>query len=157
MKGIGKLKSNRGVTLTSLVIYIIGLTIVIALMGIISNYFYQNITDVTIKQNADEQYSKFLAYLTKDANSDNLIYVQSGVQNVDCVIFKFSDGTEHQYITKDEKMYYINSQSDKNEKILLCEKVTTSSENVFNYTDKTLNINLDIDNQNFTTTLSVNM
>ena len=57
MKGIGKLKSNRGVTLTSLVIYIIGLTIVIALMGLISNYFYQNITDVTIKQNADEQYS----------------------------------------------------------------------------------------------------
>ena len=54
-------------------------------------------------------------------------------------------------------MYYINSQSDKNEKILLCEKVTTSGENVFNYTDKTLNINLDIGNQNFTTTLSVNM
>ena len=65
--------------------------------------------------------------------------------------------THATYITKDEKMYYINSQSDKNEKILLCEKVTTSSENVFNYTDKTLNINLDIDNQNFTTTLSVNM
>ena len=86
MKGIGKLKSNRGVTLTSLVIYIIGLTIVIALMGLISNYFYQNITDVTIKQNADEQYSKFLAYLTKDANSDNLVYVQTGVNGEDNII-----------------------------------------------------------------------
>ncbi len=151
------MKSNRGITLTSLVIYVIGLVIVIAVMGNFTGFFYKNLEYTTMNQNANEQYSRFLSYITKDANSDNLIYVQSGVQNVDCVIFKFSDGTEHQYITKDEKMYYINSQSDKNEKILLCEKVTTSSENVFNYTDKTLNINLDIDNQNFTTTLSVNM
>lgn len=151
------MKSNRGITLTSLVIYVIGLVIVIAVMGNFTGFFYKNLEYTTMKQNSNEQYSRFLSYITKDANSDNLIYVQSGVQNVDCVIFKFSDGTEHQYITKDEKMYYINSQSDKNEKILLCEKVTTSSENVFNYTDKTLNINLDIGNQNFTTTLSVNM
>lgn len=151
------MKSNRGITLTSLVIYVIGLVIVIAVMGNFTGFFYKNLEYTTMNQNSNEQYSRFLSYITKDANSDNLIYVQSGVQNVDCVIFKFSDGTEHQYITKDEKMYYINSQSDKNEKILLCEKVTTSSENVFNYTDKTLNINLDIDNQNFTTTLSVNM
>lgn len=151
------MKSNRGITLTSLVIYVIGLVIVIAVMGNFTGFFYKNLEYTTMNQNSNEQYSRFLSYITKDANSDNLIYVQSGVQNVDCVIFRFSDGTEHQYITKDEKMYYINSQSDKNEKILLCEKVTTSSENVFNYTDKTLNINLDIDNQNFTTTLSVNM
>lgn len=151
------MKSNRGITLTSLVIYVIGLVIVIAVMGNFTGFFYKNLEYTTMNQNSNEQYSRFLSYITKDANSDNLIYVQSGVQNVDCVIFKFSDGTEHQYITKDEKMYYINSQSDKNEKILLCEKVTTSSENVFNYTDKTLNINLDIGNQNFTTTLSVNM
>ena len=151
------MKSNRGITLTSLVIYVIGLVIVIAVMGNFTGFFYKNLEYTTMNQNSNEQYSRFLSYITKDANSDNLIYVQSGVQNVDCVIFKFSDGTEHQYITKNEKMYYINSQSDKNEKILLCEKVTTSSENVFNYTDKTLNINLDIGNQNFTTTLSVNM
>lgn len=151
------MKSNRGITLTSLVIYVIGLVIVIAVMGNFTGFFYKNLEYTTMSQNSNEQYSRFLSYITKDANSDNLIYVQSGVQNVDCVIFRFSDGTEHQYITKNEKMYYINSQSDKNEKILLCEKVTTSSENVFNYTDKTLNINLDIGNQNFTTTLSVNM
>ena len=146
------MKSNRGITLTSLVIYVIGLVIVIAVMGNFTGFFYKNLEYTTMNQNSNEQYSRFLSYITKDANSDNLIYVQSGVQNVDCVIFRFSDGTEHQYITKNEKMYYINSQSDKNEKILLCEKVTTSSENVFNYTDKTLNINLDIGNQNFTTT-----
>ena len=151
------MKSNRGITLTSLVIYVIGLVIVIAVMGNFTGFFYKNLEYTTMNQNSNEQYSRFLSYITKDANSDNLIYVQSGVQNVDCVIFRFSDGTEHQYITKNEKMYYINSQSDKNEKILLCEKVTTSSENVFNYTDKTLNINLDIGNKNFTTTLSVNM
>ena len=60
------MKSNRGVTLTSLVIYIIGLVIVITLMSNFSGYFYKNLSEVTIKQNADEQYSKFLSYITKD-------------------------------------------------------------------------------------------
>ena len=108
------MKSNRGITLTSLVIYVIGLVIVIAVMGNFTGFFYKNLEYTTMNQNSNEQYSRFLSYITKDANSDNLIYVQSGVQNVDCVIFRFSDGTEHQYITKNEKMYYINSQSDKN-------------------------------------------
>ena len=100
------MKSNRGVTLTSLVIYIIGLVIIIALMSNFSGYFYKNLSEVTIKQNADEQYSKFLSYITKDANADNLTYVKSGAEGKDCIIFVFSDGTEHQYIHQNQIYYH---------------------------------------------------
>ena len=147
------MKSNRGVTLTSLVIYIIGLTIVIAIMGIISNYFYQNITDVTIKQNADEQYSKFLAYLTKDANSDNLVYVQTGVNGEDNIIFRFDNQEEHQYIVKNSNIYYISVENINEKKIVLCENVLSSK--VFNYSDNKLEINFKINDKNFETSLNI--
>ena len=147
------MKSNRGVTLTSLVIYIIGLTIVIALMGLISNYFYQNITEVTIKQNADEQYSKFLAYLTKDANSDNLVYVQTGVNGEDNIIFRFDNQIEHQYIVKDSNIYYINVENNNEKKIVLCENVSSSK--FFNYSDNKLEINFKINDKNFETSLNI--
>ena len=62
------MRSNKGITLTSLIIYVIGLTIVIALMGTFNGYFYRNVKTLTIKQNVDEEYSKFLSYITKDVN-----------------------------------------------------------------------------------------
>ena len=147
------MKSNRGVTLTSLVIYIIGLTIVITLMGIISNYFYRNINEVTIKQNADEQYSRFLAYLTKDANSDNLIYAQAGINDEENVVFKFNNQVEHQYILKDGNIYYINIENNNEKKIILCENV--SSSDVFSYSNNKLDINLTIKDKNFSTSLNI--
>lgn len=149
------MKSNKGITLTSLVIYIIGLVIVIALMGNFTGYFYKNLKDVTIKQSAEEQYSKFLSYITKDANSNNLTYVQSGVGNKDCVIFKFNDGTEHQYIFYDENIYYINVENQNEKKIVLCEKVSVSAISAFSYKDKKIDLNFNIDDTNFSTTLNV--
>ncbi len=152
-----KLRSNRGVTLTSLVIYIVGLVIVIALMGNFTGYFYKNIKDVTISQSAEEQFSKFLSYITKDANSDNLIYVQSGANDKDCVVFKFKDGTEHQYIIQDQSIYYINVDDQNDKKILLCEKVSVSTVKAFSYNDKKIDINFNIGDANFSKTLSVKM
>ena len=102
------MKSNRGVTLTSLIIYIIGLVIVIALMANLSGYFFKNLSNVTMKQSVEEQYSNFLSYITKDANSNNLINVQSSLEGKDCIIFQFDDETEHQYIVQDENLYFIS-------------------------------------------------
>ena len=149
------MKSNRGITLTSLVVYIIGLIIVISLMANVSGYFFKNVNETTLSQNADEQYSKFLSYITKDVNSDNLTYVKSGVDGKDCIIFKFTDGAEHQYINQDEKIYYINVENRNEKKIVLCEKV--SSQNAFSYANKKIDVNFNISDSNFGTTLSVNI
>lgn len=149
------MKSNRGITLTSLVIYVIGLVIVIAVMGNFTGFFYKNLEYTTMNQNSNEQYSRFLSYITKDANSDKLIYVKSGVNGKDCIIFKFNDGTEHQYINQDEKIYFINVENQNEKKIILCEKV--SSQNAFNYANNKIDINFKIANSNFSATLSVNI
>lgn len=151
------MKSNRGVTLTSLVIYIIGLVIIIALMSNFSGVFYKNLSEVTIRQNAEEQYSKFLAYITKDVNAENLTYVKSGAEGKDCIIFVFSDGIEHQYIRQNKNIYFINAEDQNNKKIVLCENISVSTSNAFNYTDKKLDINFSISNSSFSTTLNVKM
>ena len=105
------MKSNKGVTLTSLVIYVVGLVIIVGLMSTFNGYFNKNLNEVVIKQNSQEQYSKFLSYLTKDVNSENLIYVKSGVNSQDCIIFKFNNGEEHQYIYQNDSIYYLNIDS----------------------------------------------
>ena len=149
------MRSNKGITLTSLVIYIIGLVIIVALMGVFSGYFYKNINEVTIRQSEEEQYSKFLAYITKDVNSDNLKYVQSGINNKDCIVFKFNDGIEHQYIIQNGNMYYINIENQNEKKIVLCEKVSVSTTSAFNYIEKKVDVNFNIGDANFSTTLNV--
>ena len=156
------MKSNKGITLTSLVIYIICLTIVIGLMSNFTGYFFKNTKEVTISQNADEQYTKFLSYITKDVNTDCLIYIKTGVDdvnNVDYIIFKFETGIEHQYVLASENIYYISIENQNEKKITMCENVKRSANNipVFSYENSKIDINFNIKEENFTTTLSVNI
>ena len=149
------MKSNKGITLTSLVIYIIGLVLIITLISVFTGYFYKNLEEITVKQNADEQYSSFLSYITKDANSDYLTYVKSASDENDYIIFKFKDGIEHQYIYQNETIYYINVENGNDKKIVLCENVGIYAGKIFNYSDGKIDININIDDNNFSTTLNV--
>lgn len=148
------MKSNKGVTLTSLVIYIIGLVIIVGLMGSFTGYFYKNVSDVTMKQQAEEQYSKLLSYITKDVNSDKLIFVKSGDDSIDYLIFKYDDGTEHQYIYQDGNIYYLDITGQNEKKILLCNNVLNVS-NVFDYIDGKVYLDFYINTQHFSKTLNV--
>ena len=151
------MRSNKGITLTSLIIYVIGLTIVIALMGTFNGYFYRNVKTLTIKQNVDEDYSKFLSYITKDVNSDNVENVASGIDGKDCVIFKFKDGKQHQYIVQNNILYYINVENQNEKKIVMWDNVAMSANNVFSYSDGKIDINLTIEDTNISKELNVKM
>lgn len=149
------MKSEKGITLTSLIIYIIGLTIVITLASTFSGYFLRNVNDIVISQSAQEEYSRFLSYLTKDVNSNDITFVQSEVKNEDCIIFKFENNIQHQYILKNEKIYYINIDKEKEEKIILCNNVTVSSQKAFKYESGNIDINFNIKKQEFSSSLNV--
>ncbi len=142
--------------MTSLVIYVVSLIIIIGMMSVFSRYFYKNINQITISQNAEEQYSRFLAYITKDINADNLTNVKTS-DDVDFLSFTFNDLTEHQYIYKNQNIYYISIKNDGTEekKVLLCEYV--ESDRVFSYTDKKIDLKLKINNKDFSTSLNVRL
>ena len=60
------MNSNKGITLISIIIYIIVLITIIGVISTFTKYFYKNINEITISDSADEQYSRFTEYLTSD-------------------------------------------------------------------------------------------
>lgn len=147
-------KSDKGITLTSLVIYVIVLMIVIGLMSSFLGYFYKNTNKITIKENYEEQYTRFLSYLIKDTNSDQLYFVKS--EN-NYLILKYKDGSQHQYIYSidNKSIYYINVVSKTTlKKILLCNNVTNLT---MNYSENILQINMTINDRNYEKLLNINI
>ena len=154
------MRSNRAITLTSLIIYVIGLIIIVGMLNNFIHYFNKNINNIVISENAKEQYSSFLSYISKDTNSEDLLVVRSSDEHEDddYVIFKFKDGTEHQYIYANDNIYYINIiEEEIDKKILLCGDVSIELDKAFDYYMGTLYIDFDIGKENFSATLNINI
>ena len=147
------IKSDKGITLTSLVIYVIVLMIVIGLMSNFLGYIYKNTNKITIKENYEEQYTRFLSYLISDTNSDQLYFVKTDSENK-YLILKYKDGSQHQYIYSNESIYYINVSDTAPKKILLCNKVTNLT---MNYSTNILQINLTINGRNYEKNININI
>ena len=150
------IKSDKGITLTSLVIYVIVLMIVIGLMSGFMGYFYKNTNKITIKENYEEQYTRFLAYLIKDTNSDQLNFIKiiKTDSEDNYLILRFKDGSQHQYIYKYESIYYTNVSETTPKKILLCNKVTNLT---MDYSANILQINMTINDRNYEKLLNINI
>lgn len=63
------MKSSKGITIISLIIYIIILTFIIGTTSMLIKYFYNNTQETVISKKTADQYSRFIAYLTDDVNS----------------------------------------------------------------------------------------
>lgn len=149
------LKSNKGITLTSLVVYVIVLMIVIGLMSGFSRYFYKNVNQITVIEISDEQYTRFIAYLTKDINRDDITFTKTNTENEESyIILKFKGDVEHQYLYLNKTIYYVDK--NKNKKIVLCGNVS-SCDFQYNDTSKILTINIKIENKEYSKTLKVNI
>ena len=153
------LKSNRGITLTSLVIYIIVLMIVISIMSVFTGYFFKNTKELTIKEISREQYTKFLSYITKDINSDSINFVKSGTtdENEKYLIFVFENQKEHQYILKNDNIYLLDISASSTKKILLCQNVSVNQTHPFEYSEaeKNINVKFSINDEKFSAILNL--
>ena len=63
------MKSKKGITIISLIVYVIVLSIVIGTTSIIIKYFYNNTEETVVSKKTANQYTRFVAYLTDDINS----------------------------------------------------------------------------------------
>lgn len=136
------MKSNKGITITSLIIYIIVFTIVIATVSTISGYFIKNTDDIIISTNSSAQHTKFTTYLSDDINSINFSKLEVKQNSIN---INFLDGSSHYYIYNDQKIYYMSKKESIIDKtVVLCENVTNNN---FEYNEDTkkLNISLVID------------
>ena len=134
------MKSERGVTLTSIMIYVVALTVVVLLIGRITTYFYKNINVVKTDTNASAEYTKFNSYFTDEINIEGNEVID---YTEEYIIFS---KTKNQYTYKNNCIY-VN-------KAKLCENIEICE---FNYNKETrqIEVNLTIQGNNYSTTYTV--
>ena len=66
------MKSQKGITLISLIIYIIVMVIAIAMISVISMYFYTNTSALSKTINPLTEYTKFNSFFSEEMNHSNL-------------------------------------------------------------------------------------
>lgn len=93
------MKNQKGVTLISLIVYIIVLTIVISILSMVSQSFFYNIKYVTERGKYVSEFNKFNMYFIKDVknNKDILECTKNRVI--------LEDGTVYTYESKEQSIY----------------------------------------------------
>lgn len=63
------MKGDKGITLTSIIIYVIGMFIVVGIIATLTSFFYKNINIQNISKDTT-QYTKFSSLFLEDINKD---------------------------------------------------------------------------------------
>ena len=118
------MKSSKGITLISLITYIVGMVIAVAIISTITTYFSKNVSLSDLK-NTEIEYSKFSSVFTKEIHIKNNKVIEcytqgEGKKKISYIIF--STGNQYTYMAQDKSIF-------KN-KIKICENVEDCE---FNY------------------------
>lgn len=131
MKGF-KVKSEKGITLTSLIIYIILIILIISLLSLVSKNFYNNLGAISESGKYISEFNKFNMYFIEDVKKNSEIY---SIANDKIV---FIDGTV--YTFSEESIYRNQVKICKNVKSLYFSKRTEIDSNDFEKTIVTVSI-----------------
>lgn len=139
-------KSERGVSLSALMIYIIAMLIVISTISVIASSFYSNIDVITNESNSQKEFSRFNMFFTKDVNSQNAEINKIDEENSSYIVFT-NNGDKHQYTFKNNAIYM--------NKIKICNNVTDCKFYVSNDDTNSKNIKVFLKiGEDFTKTLN---
>ena len=94
------MKSEKGVTLISLTIYIIVFTIVIAVIGVVTGAFTKNIQKTNFFTDLLTEYTAFNSYFSEDVN-------HKGIKILECRkdYVVFDNGIQYTYIPENKGVY----------------------------------------------------
>lgn len=102
------MNSNKGVTTTSLIIYVIAMLLVIGIIASITSFFYTNV--INLEDNASE-ITKFNMYFLQETKKD-----RNEVININTNSITFSSGNTFTF--QDNSIYFNNSKICENVKNL---------------------------------------
>lgn len=143
------MKKEKGITLISLIIYIISLTLILSLLALISQNFYKNSNLITEKGKYISEYNKFNMFFIEDCKKNSDIYNISPEKNT----ITFEDGTTYTYKSEDSGIYRNKVKICKN--IIFCdfEKEVITDES--NFTKNTIKVNVTLgEESSFSSTTS---
>lgn len=112
------MRTEKGVTLITVTIYIIVMLIMISIITVLTSYFYKNVDIQSISQNFNQQYTKFNSYFVKEVNKrgNKVVDIQSvsipqdeeektetNTSQQNYIVF--SSGNQYTYIPKNQGIY----------------------------------------------------
>ena len=80
------MKSEKGVTLTSLVIYMAIFSVILAIMALISNYFFRNIEQIKDSPRYIVEFNKFSMFFIADVKNNTEIVKKFSFQKSETTI-----------------------------------------------------------------------
>lgn len=98
------MKLQRGITITSLIIYIIGMVLIISIMSVVTTNFYKNVNNIDKEINPITEFTKFNTYFTSEVNEYNIKLVEckeTALQNY----IVFDNGIQYTYIPENKAIY----------------------------------------------------
>jgi hypothetical protein len=130
------MKSEKGITLTSLIVYVIAMTVVIGAVATMSKYFYSNIDYVTSRTEASGEYTAFNAYFTNETNKKG-----------NSVLYCASDGSYIIFSSEHQYTFDSNSNAIYMDKSQICKNVNSCT---FSYADGKVTVNVVIGTKAYT-------
>ena len=105
---VNNVKSEKGVTLISLIIYVLILVIVVSMLSAVSSVFFNNTEYLTNNAKYISEFNKFNMYFIEDVKKNKSAEVTSNQ-------IKFEDGTVYTYVLNDRGIY--------RNKVKICENI----------------------------------
>lgn len=136
-------KSQKGMTMISLVIYIASFSIVAIVIGFVTRFFYSNTKLLNSEIYSAAEYNKLNMYLAKESEESGNSFVEfNDLSNM--YKLEFSNGNVYTY-DKDNNLLYCN-------KVCLCENVQGFKASV-DYTSgkEVVKVKVDFSNKSYTT------
>ena len=104
------MKSQKGITLTSVIIYIMGMTMCIGVIATLTTYFYKNM-DTIDDYNYTTEYTRFISLITDEINQEGntIIETKTYTENQKQISYIiFSSGNQYTY-TEENHCIYMNN------------------------------------------------
>lgn len=128
------MKSQKGVTLVALVIYIIVFTIVISILSVISSFFFSNVKFVKEQANYAPEFNKFNMFFIQDVKNNKNV-------NVSGSTVEFADGTRYDFNSEQKAIYRNGKAIAKNIQVAVFKASTVT---IRNTTKNIVNVNIAI-------------
>lgn len=98
------MKSEKGITLISVIIYIIAMTLIVSMMSVISTYFYKNMNNM-VEIDPLTEFTKFNSYFTDETNHNNIKILDAKIEENGNSYIAFDNGVQYSFIKANKGIY----------------------------------------------------
>ena len=100
------MKSEKGITLTALIIYVLVFSATLGLLAYLSNFVYSNLSKINTNSVSSEEFNKFNSYFVQDIKESKqgaaTTIEQNGEKTVEIVL---SNGSKYTYKQSENAIY----------------------------------------------------